>query len=107
MVTKSKNQTLKKQIESCLKTIPDPELNISVVDLGLIYKVRIDAQKNVDILMTLTSIGCPLFNLISDPIKEKVGRIRGVNQVNIELTFDPPWNMDRMSKAAKLQLGIA
>lgn len=97
----------KKQIEAVLHTIPDPELGISVTDLGLIYGVEVDKKGNVGILMTLTSIGCPLFNLISDPIREKVKNVKGVGDVEINLTFDPPWTPDRMSKEAKMQLGFS
>ena len=68
----------KTQIEKILKTIPDPELGISVWDLGLIYKVKISTNGNVIILMTLTSVGCPLFDLMADPMKEKVKKTKGV-----------------------------
>jgi len=96
----------KKQIETALKTIPDPELGISVVDLGLIYGIEIDKKGGVAIRMTLTSIGCPLFNLIADPIKVAVAKVKGVKNVHVDLTFEPPWSMDRMSKEAKMQLGM-
>jgi metal-sulfur cluster biosynthetic enzyme len=96
----------KRQIEDVLKTIPDPELGISVVDLGLIYATEIDKQNNVTIRMTLTSIGCPLFNLIADPIKAAVASVSGVKSVHVDLTFEPPWTVDKMSEAAKLQLGM-
>lgn len=95
------------QIENVLRTIPDPEIGVSLWDLGLIYDVRIDEKTNVvTVVMTLTTIGCPLFSLISDPIKKEVGALKGVDGVDVELTFDPPWNMDRMSDAAKEQLGF-
>jgi len=97
----------KKQIEKVLQTIPDPEIGVSLWDLGLIYGISIDKKTNtVTVLMTLTTIGCPLFHLISDPITSEVGKIRGVKQVIVDLTFDPPWNIDRMSKNAKKQLGF-
>lgn len=97
----------KKQIESILKTIPDPEIGVSIWDLGLIYNTDIDQKKGkVSVLMTLTTIGCPLFDLIANPIKEAVGKIKGVKEVEVELTFEPPWSADRMSKAAKEQLGM-
>jgi len=97
----------KKQIETVLKTIPDPELGISVWDLGLIYRIEIDNTTGfVTIVMTLTSIGCPLYNLIADPIKEKISKLTGVKKVLVELTFEPPWTVDTMSKSAKMQLGM-
>lgn len=88
-----------------LEQVNDPELNISIVDLGLIYGIDIDKQNNVDIKMTLTTIGCPLFGLIEKEVQEKL-KTSGLNDVNIELTFDPPWTMEKMSERAKAMLGI-
>ena len=97
----------KAQILKILKTVPDPELGISVVDLGLIYGIDIDRKRSiVTIRMTLTSIGCPLYNLIADPIKDRIGKIKGVKSVNVELTFEPPWTPEKMSPDAKARLGI-
>lgn len=95
----------KKQVETILKTIPDPEIGVSLWDLGLIYDIAID-KGNIRILMTLTSLGCPLFDLIAGPIKKEVGKLPGVKNIEVELTFDPPWNMDRVSQKAKEQLGL-
>lgn len=95
----------KKQIEAVLKTIPDPEIGVSLWDLGLIYDISVQGS-SVSITMTLTTIGCPLFSLIADPIKHEVAKIKGVREVRVELTFDPPWTIERMSDAAKLQLGM-
>ncbi|MCX8009257.1 MAG: metal-sulfur cluster assembly factor [Patescibacteria group bacterium] len=98
----------KQQIEDILKTIPDPEIGISIYDLGLIYDITIDEEQHiVHITMTLTTIGCPLFHLIAEPIKEKVNGLEGVSDVIVELTFDPPWNPDKMKQEAKEQLGLA
>ncbi len=97
----------KGQIEDVLKTIPDPEIGVSLWDLGLIYEIMIDGKTDtVTVKMTLTTIGCPLFSLIADPIKKEVGKLDGVKQVIVELTFEPPWNMERMSESAKAQLGM-
>lgn len=97
----------KKQIEDVLKTIPDPEIGVSLWDLGLIYGITMDKKTQiVTIQMTLTTIGCPLFNLISEPIKMEVGKLEGVRGVEVDLTFDPPWNADRMTDNAKKQLGF-
>ena len=97
----------KKNIEAVLKSIPDPEIGVSLCDLGLIYEIEIDAKKGrVEIKMTLTSIGCPLFSLIAEPIKKEVGKLPGVKEVEVELTFDPPWTVEKMSKKAKEQLGF-
>ena len=97
----------KQQIEKILKTIPDPEIGVSLWDLGLIYEIGIDKKKGtVRILMTLTTIGCPLFDLIAGPIREEVGKLKGVKKIDIDLTFEQPWSMDRMSEEAKAQLGF-
>lgn len=97
----------KKDVEKVLKKIPDPEIGVSLWDLGLIYNVDIDKKTGkVTVLMTLTTIGCPLFSLIAEPIKKEVGKIAGVKKVGVELTFDPPWTVERMNKKAKQQLGF-
>ena len=96
----------KKDIEEVLKNIPDPEIGVSLWDLGLIYKIDIDKTGKVGVLMTLTTIGCPLFSLIADPIKKEVGKLEGVKEVDVELTFEPPWTTERMTSEAKLQLGF-
>ena len=97
----------KQQVEKVLKEIPDPEIGVSLWDLGLIYEIGIDAKTGIiRILMTLTTIGCPLFDLIAGPIREEVGKLKGVKKVDVELTFEPPWSMDRMSEEAKAQLGF-
>ena len=97
----------KKDIEAVLDTIPDPEIGISILQLGLIYGVEVNAGGNVRIVMTLTTIGCPLFDQIKDPIVEKVMALEGVKNIDVELTFEPAWTPDTMSEEAKLQLGFA
>lgn len=96
----------KKIILNKLTEVMDPELNISIVDLGLVYDTKITKNK-VKIIMTLTTIGCPLFSLIETQIRDKIKEL-GVKDENIslDLTFDPPWSMEKMSKKAKAMLGI-
>jgi len=95
-----------KKIMNKLTEVMDPELNISVVDLGLVYEVKLIKNK-IKILMTLTTIGCPLFSLIEVQIKEKIGKLGFKEKdIVIELTFDPPWSMEKMTKKAKAVLGI-
>ena len=96
----------KDQIISALKNVPDPELGISVYDLGLYYGCDIKENGNVEILMTLTTIGCPLFGTIEEMVTDEVKKIKGVKKVTVELTFDPPWDADKMSKEAKAALGF-
>ena len=95
-----------KQIKSKLSEVMDPELNISIVDLGLIYDVKIIKSK-VKVIMTLTTVGCPLFSLIEMQIKDKIKEL-GIKDrdINLELTFDPPWSMEKMSKKGRTMLGI-
>lgn len=96
----------KKQIEEKLLDVMDPELQMSIVDLGLIYEVTLENEK-VTILMTLTTMGCPLFDTIEEDIFSRLGSL-GIEEKNmkISLTFDPPWSMDRMTERAKAMLGI-
>ncbi len=93
-------------IQKKLAEVMDPEINISIVDLGLIYGVKMEKERVV-ITMTLTTIGCPLISMIEEEIKKKLKEI-GIeeNSVVIDLTFDPPWSMEKMSKKGKAILGI-
>lgn len=95
-----------KEILKKLTEVLDPELGISIVDMGLIYDVSIHTN-SVKIIMTLTTIGCPLISVIEQDIKNKIQEL-GIKEKNIkvELTFDPPWTIDKMSKSAKKRLGI-
>jgi metal-sulfur cluster biosynthetic enzyme len=95
----------KAQVEKVLDGVADPELGISIFQLGLIYDIQIK-EGDVRIVMTLTSIGCPLFDHIAGPIREKLGKVKGVKKIDIDLTFEPPWSPDTMSKEAKMQLGL-
>ncbi len=95
-----------KAVMKKLEEVMDPEINISIVDLGLIYAVKLDKTK-VTITMTLTTIGCPLISLIEGDIKAKLKEIGFIEEdVIIDLTFDPPWSMEKMSEKAKAILGI-
>ena len=93
-------------VQEVLKTIPDPEIGVSLWDLGLVYNIGIDKKGTVDILMTLTTVGCLLFEQMAQPIREEIGKLKGVKKVTINLTFEPPWTVDRMSKDARAQLGF-
>lgn len=95
----------KSNIEKALETVLDPELGISIVDLGLIFDMSIK-KNSVKITMTLTTIGCPLFQTIENEIKEKILSVPGVETVEVDLTFNPPWNSSRLSEKAKAELGI-
>ncbi|HCS79413.1 TPA: aromatic ring hydroxylase [Patescibacteria group bacterium] len=95
------------QVMAKIKPILDPELGISIVDLGLIYGVDISDDNVVTVRMTLTTIGCPLFSLIAEPIKSNIKELSDVKDVVVDLSFDPPWSPDKMSEEAKIQLGFA
>jgi len=96
----------KKLLLEQLKNVPDPELGISIVDLGLVYDIKSDEKGKVDVTMTLTTMGCPLFDLIADPVKKELKKIKGVKEVFVDLTFDPPWSPEKMSEEAKVKLGF-
>lgn len=82
----------------------DPDLGISIVDLGLIYEVTVEGN-NLDILMTLTTPMCPLASTLENQVKEKL-QGAGIEKIHVAFTFDPPWSIDRMSEETKLKLGI-
>lgn len=93
-------------IVKMLRTVFDPEIPVNVYDLGLIYKVDVEPDGNVNLDMTLTAPGCPATDFILEDVKMKVESVEGVKSVNINLVFDPPWDRDMMSEEAKLELGL-
>jgi len=97
---------LGEKIVKVLKTIFDPEIPVDIYELGLIYDVFVNENREVKILMTLTSPNCPVAETLPMEIKEKVSSIDMVKDVEIELTFDPTWSKDLMSEQAKLELGM-
>jgi FeS assembly SUF system protein len=99
-------EQLTADIVGALKTVYDPEIPADIYELGLIYKVDIDDNRNVAIEMTLTTPGCPVAAEMPGWVENAVGAIPGVGQVTVTLTFDPPWDKDRMSDEAKLVLGM-
>ncbi len=105
MLTKTLKNPTEASVRAALKTIMDPELFVSIVDLGLVYAIVIDGGK-VHITMTLTTIGCPLFQTIENDIREKLLALPGVTDIDIELTFNPPWDPSRISPEAKAELGM-
>ncbi|MEJ6491322.1 MAG: SUF system Fe-S cluster assembly protein [Flavobacteriales bacterium] len=97
---------LENTIVDVLKTIYDPEIPVDVYELGLIYEVKIDAEKNVEIEMTLTSPNCPVAESMPKEVEDKVAAIEGVMSSKVNIVFDPPWDKDMMSEEAKLELGF-
>ena len=97
---------LGEKIVRVLKTIYDPEIPVDIYELGLIYDVFVNEDHEVKILMTLTSPNCPVAESLPEEIREKVKSLDEVTDVEMELTFDPPWSQDLMSEEAKLELGM-
>lgn len=99
-------QQLEEKIIEMLRTVYDPEIPVNIYDLGLIYAVHIDPLGNVDVQMTLTAPGCPVAQTFPETVENAVKSVDGVNEAKVELVWEPPWTQDRMSEAAKLQLGL-
>tara|TARA_B100000963_G_scaffold148278_3_gene129260 strand:+ start:121741 stop:122070 length:330 start_codon:yes stop_codon:yes gene_type:complete len=108
MVQNKKNDSLLlgDEIVKVLKSIFDPEIPVDIYELGLIYDVFVNENNDVKIVMTLTSPNCPVAESLPQEVKEKVSSIDLVNEVEIEMTFEPPWSKDLMSEEAKLELGL-
>ncbi len=100
------NDNLKDKVVQALKKVYDPEIPVDIYELGLIYEIQVFPVNNVYILMTLTSPSCPAAEDIPMDAEQKVKAIEGVNDVKIELTFDPPYSQEMMSEEAKLELGF-
>jgi FeS assembly SUF system protein len=97
---------LGEEIVKTLKTIYDPEIPVDIYELGLIYDVMVNTDQEVKILMTLTSPNCPVAESLPQEVQDKVKKIEGVKDAEVEITFDPPWSRDLMSEEAKLELGM-
>lgn len=97
---------LRDRVIDAIKMVYDPEIPVDVYELGLIYDIKVYPVNNVYILMTLTSPACPSAGTIPGEVEQRVREIEGVNDVNVELTFDPPYTQDMMSEVAKLELGF-
>jgi FeS assembly SUF system protein len=94
------------QVVDALETVFDPEIPVNIYELGLIYGVDVQPNGNVLVTMTLTAPSCPAAQTLPVEVEQKVRAIKGVNDVKVEITFDPPWSMEKMSDAARLQLGF-
>jgi len=99
-------EAMKEKVIDVLKTIYDPELPVSIWELGLIYEVSILPLNNVQIVMTLTAPGCPAAQSLPVEVDQKVKEIEGVNDVHVAVTWSPAWNKSMMSEAAQLELGF-
>ena len=91
-------------VDAC-RTVFDPEIPVNIYDLGLVYTIEISPENEVEVMMTLTAPGCPVAGEMPGWVADAVGPLAGVKQVNVNMTFDPPWGMEMMSDEAKLELG--
>jgi FeS assembly SUF system protein len=97
---------IEKLVVDALRTVYDPEIPVNIHELGLIYGVEVSPAGAVTVRMTLTAAGCPAAQALPQEVEERVRAVPGVTGVTVDLVFDPPWDMSRMSEAARLQLGM-
>jgi FeS assembly SUF system protein len=100
------NESLKDRIVEVIRTIYDPEIPVNIYEIGLIYDVSVDDDGRAHVLMTLTSPMCPVAESLPPEVEDKVAAVDGVSSATVEITWDPPWDPDMMSDAAKLELGM-
>ncbi len=94
------------KVIEALKRVFDPEIPVNIYDLGLVYDVLVDADRNVGVRMTLTAPACPAAQTLPGEARDAAKGVEGVASARVEIVFDPPWSMERMGDAAKLQLGL-
>jgi len=97
---------IKSKIIEAVKKIYDPEIPVNIYELGLIYKIDVDEKNKVNVDMTLTSPNCPVAESLPNEVKENIKKVEGVSDVNLNLVWEPPWDKDKMSEAAKLELNL-
>jgi len=97
---------IKNKVIEEIKKIYDPEIPVNIYELGLIYKLEVDEKNKVNVDMTLTSPNCPVAESLPNQVKETIMKVDGVSDVELKLVWDPPWDKDRMSEAAKLELNV-
>ena len=97
---------IKDKVIEEIKKIYDPEIPVNIYELGLIYKIDVDEKNNVSVDMTLTSPNCPVAESLPNDVKNNIKKVEGVSDVNLNLVWEPPWDKDKMSEAAKLELNI-
>jgi len=97
---------IKNRVIEVVKKIYDPEIPVNIYELGLIYKIEVDEKNKINIDMTLTSPNCPVAESLPKEVKENIMKVEGVSDVNLNLVWEPPWDKDKMSEAAKLELNL-
>jgi metal-sulfur cluster biosynthetic enzyme len=103
----STQQTVtEEQVYAALKKCMDPEIPVNIVDLGLIYGVKVAGGKDVDIKMTMTTRGCPLHDTLVSDVKRYVGKVNGIGNINVDIVWDPPWSLEKMNQDVREKLGF-
>ena len=102
---KAQPVSLEEKVIDQLKTVFDPEIPVNIYDLGLIYEVKVK-EARAFILMTFTSPNCPVAEILPEEVRQKVSNIDGIDETDIEITFEPPWDQEMLSDEAKLELGL-
>ena len=97
---------IKSKVIEAVKKIYDPEIPVNIYELGLIYKIDVDEKNKVNVDMTLTSPNCPVADSLPNEVKENIKKVEGVSDVTLNLVWEPPWDKDKMSEAAKLELNL-
>ena len=97
---------LKDKVINQIKKVYDPEIPVNIYELGLIYKIEVDNKNKVNVDMTLTSPNCPVAESLPKEVKDNIMKVEGVSDVNLNLVWEPPWDKDKMSEAAKLELNL-
>ena len=105
-LTLERIEEIKQLLVETLKTVYDPEIPVDIYELGLVYNIDVSPEGRVDIRMTLTSPGCPVAESLPREVELKAASIEGVSEVRIDLVWEPPWTLDRMSEAARLELNL-
>src|ERR671925_888011 len=104
--TVSAQSVTTEQVYSALRKCMDPEIPVNVVDLGLVYGIKVNPENNVDIKMTMTTRGCPLHDTLISDVKRSVGKVNGVGNVNVDIVWDPPWSLEKMNQNVREKLGF-
>ena len=97
---------VEQNIVDTLKNIYDPEIPVNIYDLGLIYDIDYEPDGNVEVKMTLTAPNCPMADMLLEDVVKQVGKVKGVKNVEVVLTFEPPWDKSMLSEEARLELGL-
>ena len=105
-MTKEEIKVLEEKVVNVCKNIFDPEIPVNIYELGLIYETNAFEDGKVNVVMTLTTPNCPVAESLPAQVKEEIAALKGVKEVDLELTFEPPWDQEMMSEEAKLELGM-